>query len=104
MSTRIGVLDTPAARRPPTIKGRHEVDLMLNAWGVHHMHLATALTRKGHVRRTKQLLFVVFHPEDAYLVDIGDHNSFHQRRVLEVIARTWPDAGILLRSDSELRK
>ncbi len=77
---------------------------MLNAWGVHHMHLATALTRKGHVRRTKQLLFVVFHPEDAYLVDIGDHNSFHQRRVLEVIARTWPDAGILLRSDSELRK
>jgi hypothetical protein len=73
------------------------VDRMLADVGVHHLHLSLALRPDGrYVIRSSGLLFVVFRPEDAYLVGIYEHvTDWADRDILERIVRNWPDVGIV---------
>lgn len=103
LSTGVENVHTSADQRNPTLRGRRDLDLMLNAWGVHHLHLSTAPGKGHYVKRTNELLFAVFRPTDAYLVDILPHGSFHKHHVLEVMARTWPNDGLMLKSLSGAR-
>lgn len=43
-------------------------DMLLNDWGIHHLHLGTMLKQNGYVERTKFVLFVRFLPAFAYLI------------------------------------
>jgi hypothetical protein len=74
---------------------RLDRDLLIADWGVHHLHLATTLDADGFVGRTEDLLFVVFKPDDAYLLNIYPHGSWALIEMLEIIVRNWPDADIL---------
>ena len=58
---------------------RRDLDLMLNSWGVHHLHISTQVEPDGFVRRDRSLLFVVFKPKAAYLVDIMRHGEWNSR-------------------------
>lgn len=72
-----------------------DLDLLLNDWGVHHLHLSTELDSDGFVMRTKPLLFAVFKQDTAYLIDIFDHGGWASDAIPEIILRNWPDAGII---------
>jgi hypothetical protein len=89
------------ARRRP--RERH-VDRLLADWGLHHLHLGDEPhgKRPEFVKRTPHVLFVAFKPDDAYLVDVAEHESdganWSALAILEGVVRNWPDAGILVAS------
>lgn len=85
-------------QRPSGLKDRRDLDLLLNAWGVHHMHVSKVVGPNGFVTRSGSLLFAAFTASDAYLIDVMTHRDFHRRHILEVMAKTWPDAGLVLGS------
>lgn len=91
------------SRRPPKLKARQDLDLLLNAWGVHHLHLSTVPGSDSFVARAKCLVFVAFTKTDAFLIDVMPHGNWHRRHLLEVMVRNWPDAGLVLGSISGAR-
>ena len=105
-STAVGHAYTPST--PPLLaRGRssqRHVDRLLADWGLHHLHLGTTPhpKRPEFVSRTRHVLFVAFKPDDAYLVDIAEHESdganWSALKLLEIVVRNWPDAGILVAS------
>ena len=74
---------------------RHDLDLMLNAQGVHHLHISTQVEGDGYVKRDGPLLFVVFKPCHAYWIDIMGHGDWTSDHVLKVLAEEWPDKGVV---------
>ena len=71
------------------------VDVMLNAWRVHHLHLGERVESKGKNKgskeRTKSLLYCYFTDTDAYLIDVMDHDSFGSQTVIEIMHENWPE-------------
>jgi hypothetical protein len=80
-----------ALGQPP----RPNLDLMLNDWGVHHLHISTQVEADGFVLRDRHLLFAVFRPQAAYLIDVMQHGDWARDHVLEVMAREWPNEGVI---------
>jgi hypothetical protein len=80
-----------------TIPGgkRPDLDLMLNDWGVHHLHFSSTVEADGFVKRDGPLLFVSFMPHAAYLIDIMTHRDFVRDHVLEILASEWPNEGVI---------
>ena len=76
-------------------KRRPDLDLMLNDWGVYHLHISTQLEADGFVRRDGPLLFIVFRPQASYLIDIMQHGDWTRDHVLEVLASEWPNEGVI---------
>lgn len=71
-------------------------DLLLNDWGVHHLHLgselgSTAPEADGYVTRSNALLYVYVRPRDAYLLDVKDHQAFEDLDLVEILHANWPD-------------
>ncbi len=94
---RRNALSRDVERAPVRAPGeqRADLDLMLNDWGVHHLHISTQVEADGFVKRDEALLFVVFKPQAAYLIDIMNHGDWTRGRVLEVLATEWPEEGII---------
>lgn len=86
---------TRAAVRIPGQGRRPDLDLMLNDWGVHHLHISTQVEPDGFVKRDGPLLFVSFQPANAYLIDIMGHGDWTRDHVLQVLATEWPKAGVI---------
>ena len=87
--------------RPRNGQGRRDLDLMLNDWGVHHLHLSTQVMDDGFVARTGPVLFAIFRADDAFLIDIIDHSNgqphvWTQKHILEIMARQWPNEQLIL--------
>jgi hypothetical protein len=82
---------TPHYRRP-------DLDLLLAAWGIHHLHLGSRVESDGFVTRSAELLFVFVTPTVAYLIGIFDHRSWAKREVLEELVRSWPQTELVPRS------
>ncbi len=76
--------------------GQRYLDLLLNDWGIHHLHLSTTVEPDGFVRRTKPLLVAVFR-QDAYLIDILPHGAWTKESMIRTIVQEWPDAGLVTR-------
>lgn len=74
---------------------RRDLDLLLNDWGIHHLHLSTQMEPGGWVTRTGPVLFVPFKPQDAYLIDIAPHGSWYDEDFIRIIVSEWPDADIV---------
>lgn len=70
----------PARRREARSIDWGKMDMALNAWGVHHLHL--------HPRRTDELLFVAIARDQAAFLLLGDHRSFHSGEV-EAAVVAW---------------
>jgi hypothetical protein len=86
-----------AAHLSRTVEENRGLDRMLADTGVHHLHLGDELEPDGRlVVRGKDLLFVAFKPDDAYLIGIYEHNTDWARiSIVETMARNWPDAGLV---------
>jgi hypothetical protein len=89
--------------KPMPLSRRHDLDLLLNDWNVHHLHLSTRIEADGFVKRTRPLLFAVFRPNDAYLIDVMHHGDWTRSHVLEVIIGEWPEAGLVRELKGVLR-
>jgi hypothetical protein len=78
-----------------SLKERRDLDLMLNDWNVHHLHISTVLEPDGFVKRDGPLLFAVFQPRTAYLIDVMQHGDWTRKHVIRVVADEWPNEGIV---------
>lgn len=74
---------------------RRDLDLMLNEWGVHHLHLSITALSDGFVARTNNLLLAFFTNEVAYIVDILPHNKWTDKGIIETIYRDFPKSGAI---------
>ncbi len=91
--------DIDVAFTPPgkPFKRRRDLDLMLNDWGVYHLHISNRVEADGFVARDEPLLFAAFKPQTAYFIDVLRHGDWTRDHVLEVLASEWPDEGIIYR-------
>ena len=105
LSKRVLVVSQPPGENTK-LQRRRDLDLLLNDWGMHHLHLSTEIREDGFVERTGPLLFAVFKPDDAYLLDIMDHGGWTSRHLLEVLVREFPesDSFHVIKGVSGLRK
>jgi hypothetical protein len=71
---------------------RPDLDLLLSDWGIHHLHLVPAPARSD------LLLFAVFRPADAYLLQLLPHGNWTDQTLIEIIVRNWPSAGLVMGS------
>ncbi len=70
---------------------RSDLDLLLNDWGIHHLHLSTTLEPDGFVRRTKPVLIGAFERDNAYLIDIlPNHHSWTREYIAHILIGNWP--------------
>ena len=63
-------------------------DRLLNDWGIIHLHLQPIGQRNPATDGI--LLFAYFYGEDVFLVNIGNHRSFADKTLLEIIDNNWP--------------
>jgi hypothetical protein len=88
-----------AAVKAPGRK-RADLDMLLNDWGVHHLHISPDVEPDGFVKRDDPLLIVSFTADAAYLIDVLTHTDMKAHKwvwhhVLEVLASEWPRAGVI---------
>lgn len=80
---------------------KKSLDLLLNDWGVHHLHLPDVLDSDGFVRRDRSvdedlLLFVMFRDRQAFLLDVLPHGVWSDDRLVEIAVKNWPDARLFV--------
>jgi hypothetical protein len=80
---------------PGQLQRRKDLDLLLNEWRIHHLHLSTTLEADAFMARTGPLLFAIFTPDDAYLIDILEHGGWYNDALLKIVAAEWPNAGLV---------
>ena len=69
-------------------------DLLLNDWGIQHLHLGTSVIpdgkNKGFIKGTKALLYVYFDEKCAYFVKILERHDFTAQILLQTMHDNWP--------------
>lgn len=93
---------TPTNEGPRDLGKRRDLDLLLNDWGLHHLHLGPANPDDTFVKRTKDVLLVSFTAEDAYAVCLLGHTGWSDDRIMRILANNWPDNDVILGSISGL--
>lgn len=73
----------------------NHLDLLLNDWGIHHLHVSTLVESDGFVERDDPLLFAIFRPQQAYFIDAMGHQDFPDDRLIRILLDTWPDEGLV---------
>lgn len=67
-------------------------DDLLNDWGIHHLHLGIDRRRNSpFMKRTKELLYIKFDRDNAYIINVYDHNSFAKKEMVQIIHKNWPE-------------
>ena len=70
-------------------------DELLNDWGIQHLHLGSSVItkkkNKGFIKGTPRLLFVYFDEQSAYFIVVGDHDSFGDQELLQILHDNWPE-------------
>jgi hypothetical protein len=72
------------------------LDMLLNEWGIHHLHLSTNVETDGFVERDDPLLFIMFRADRAYLLDTGTHKMFEDDKLAQIAISNWPDDQLFL--------
>ena len=99
--TKQGFVGEPSVPKRKNLGRRRDLDLLLNDWGVHHLHLSDTLDDDGFVRRDPTcdpdlLLFAIFRDDAAYLLDVGLHGAWTDRSLVEISLRNWPNENLFL--------
>jgi hypothetical protein len=82
--------ELPAKPTQKKLNRLQHLDLLLNEWRIHHLHLSTTVGADGFVERDDPLLFAMFMRGNAYLLDIGTHDTFADDQLVEIAVRNWP--------------
>lgn len=97
LSKGIAVGYQPSPTPTKDLKRQRDLDLLLNDWGIHHLHLSDVGAADGFVTRTPELLFAAFTRTDAYLIDIMLHGGWADDHLISVIVNNWPNTGLVRR-------
>lgn len=81
---------------PPGRKDGPDFDLLLNEWGIHHLHLDQAPGKGGFRARTKELLYVILGRGVAFVLAVAPHGAWTSRRLIEVTVQSWPKQGLFV--------
>ena len=76
---------------PPGKKHGPDFDMLLNEWGIHHLHLSSEPGTQGFNRRTAKLLYVIFRLDAAFVLAVASHGAWTSRRLIEATVRSWPE-------------
>lgn len=80
---------------------RRDRDLLRSDWGIHHLHLGLDLEQNGFfIKRTNDLLFAIFKPDDAYLLNVYPHQSWGRQDMVRIAISNWPEADLFLKLES----
>lgn len=79
------------------IKNLDYKDILLNDWGIHHLHLGTTLDSPDFITRTGLVLFVRFDKNKAFFIDIMEHGNnvaepWSQQHLIRILHNSWPDS------------
>lgn len=75
---------------------RRDLDLMLNDWQVHHLHVSSVMEPDGRfVKRDGPLLFAALPPDAAYLIDIFGHGDWTREAIMNILIEEWPNSGFV---------
>lgn len=74
---------------------RQDLDLMLSAWGVHHLHISQDVESDGFVKRDGPIIFAVFRHDKAFLIDVMTHQDWAREHVIRVMVDNWPNEGLV---------
>lgn len=67
-------------------------DLLLNDWGIYHLHLGEKLNKDGFIERNGPLLFVRFDEEYAYFITVMNHGNWTEQEMIRIIHKNWPES------------
>ncbi|MEN6668847.1 hypothetical protein AAJP47_00550 [Psychrobacter sp. B38] len=68
-------------------------DAMFNDWGILHFHLGSQLDNTGkYIERTKELVFIRFYEENAYIIAIGKHGDWTKQNLIEKLENHAPNS------------
>jgi hypothetical protein len=95
LSTRVRFGYLPRDPIKPT-KDNPSLDLLLNEWGMHHLHISHDLDENGFMRRVDDILIALFRDEAAYVVDVARHGEWSKQRLVEIAYRNWPNEGFFV--------
>ena len=81
-------------RIPGAYTRQRDMDMMLNDWSIHHLHMNVTLENDGFVIRTSDVLFVGFGPHDAYLINIFPHcpPNWASSEVADILIENFPES------------
>ncbi|MFG1479976.1 hypothetical protein V5F53_15155 [Xanthobacter sp. V4C-4] len=79
----------------PAQKRRQDLDLMLNQWGIHHLHLSSEVESDGFVKRDGPVIFAMFRTDKAFFIDVMGHGDWTRDHVLETLVDEWPNEGLI---------
>lgn len=79
------------------LKCLKHLDLLLNDWGIHHLHISMNVEADGFVEHGDPLLFAIFKSERTYFIDVLSHRDFADDRLIHIILNTWPDDGLIFK-------
>ncbi len=73
------------------LRDNPSLDLLLNDWGMHHLHISHELWRNGFLGRRKEIVVAIFREHAAFLVDIVGHASWTDTALIRTAMNAWPD-------------
>lgn len=66
-------------------------DYLLYDWNIYHLHLGKLdMKNSKFSSRTNELLFIYVTEESIYFIDILNHESFTEKKLLSIIRSNWP--------------
>lgn len=95
LSRRIDAVFTANPSRQE-LTSRKDLDLLLNEWAIYHLHISDVLEGDGFVKRGKDLLMAAFRRDDAYLIDLLDHDAWTKENLVKIAVTDWPDAHLFI--------
>jgi hypothetical protein len=81
---------------PAAQKDGPDFDLLLNEWGIHHLHLGRSPKQGGRRARSNELLYVIFGRRVAFVLAVAPHGAWASRRLIEATVGSWPNQGLFV--------
>ena len=97
LSTRIKI--GYEVRPNQNLAARRDLDLLLNDWGVHHLHLSlTASATSADLNaRTEHVLLVLVGRAQVFLLDIFPHHQWSDENIAHIMINNWPNSNFVRR-------
>ena len=84
------------SKSAPFDNRREDLDLLLNAWHIHHLHLSATITKRGDfVDRTKMLLLAAFLADAALFINIYPHGAWAKLEIAHILIDNWPNSPLV---------
>ena len=88
-----------STQKKKNLNARQDLDMLLNDWGIHHLHLSDSIASNGFVTRNRKdtnLLFAIFLPDTSYFLNILAHGDWGDDELVKIAVRNWPNDELFL--------